>query len=130
MYKRQSYIQQAPPDFDKARNAFQKVINDTRGARTPTAGKCQLLIGETWLNQEQYATALKEYQKAYFNKAYSKETRSIGLFQAAGCEVQLQRFADARRDYEELIRDFPNSRYAADARKRLERLRAESGAGL
>ena len=125
-----SYIQQAPPDFDKARNAFQKVINDTRGARTPTAGKCQLLIGETWLNQEQYATALKEYQKAYFNKAYSKETRSIGLFQAAGCEVQLQRFTDAKRDYEELIRDFPNSRYAADARKRLERLRAESGAGL
>lgn len=125
-----SYLQEAPPDFDKARAAFQKVINDNRGSRTPTAGKCQILIGETWLNQEQHARALKEYQKAYFNKAYPVDVRAAGLYQAAGCEQVLQRSSDAKKSFEDLIRDFPNTRYAAEARKRIQQLRAGSGAGL
>lgn len=115
-----TYLNEA--SFDKARESFRKVTADGFGRGTATAGKCQLLLGETWLNQQQYAKALKEYQKAYLLYDGLPKIQAAGLFQAAGCEEKLKRSTNALKSYEELVEKFPNSSFAADAKQKIKKL--------
>ena len=117
-----SWLQQAPPDFDKAREAFARVIGDKNGRRTPTAARSQLLIGDTWVNQDQHAKALPEYQKVYYNYAGQPRLQAAGLFQAAACEEALGQTADALQSYKTLVDEFPASEYAERARARIREL--------
>ena len=50
-------------DFEKARTAFERVIDDRWGRRTETAAKCQFFIAETYLMQKDFHSAQREYFK-------------------------------------------------------------------
>lgn len=113
--------QQAPPDFDKAREYFGKVTADANGQGTETAARCQFLLAETLVMQSKLDEAVKEYLKVYFNYSY-EELRAQALFQAATCEANLQKTAAAIRDFKELIATFPNSELVPKAKEELGKL--------
>ncbi|MEQ9410372.1 MAG: tetratricopeptide repeat protein [Fuerstiella sp.] len=112
---------QAEPDFARARQYFTQVTQDEVGRGTETAARCQFLIAETLLLEGSLEAALKEYYRVYLSYAYD-DWRARGLYQAAGCERQLNQPQAAIRSYEDLIRDFPTSEFAAKAREKLQEL--------
>lgn len=122
-----SYFFEAPPNFDRAREYFSKAVSDPSGARTPTAAKCHLFIGDTWVRQQQHARALEAYQKVYFNFAGLPDLQAAGLFQAAGCEEALNQPANALKSYRDLVTEFPTSQFVEDAKKKIAALEADSG---
>lgn len=112
-----SYKNQAK--FDEARAAFERVIESKAGRRTETAAKSQLMIAETYFIQKDFKTALKEYLKVYHLYKFP-EWQAPALFQAALCDEELNQWRSATRTYEDLLREFPESEFAAQAKRRLE----------
>ncbi|MBS0203388.1 MAG: tetratricopeptide repeat protein [Planctomycetes bacterium] len=113
------YKQQAPPKFDEARKAFERVVADPIADRTETAAKSQFLIGETLFLQEQWAEAFLAYQKVVANYKFP-EWQSAALLQSGKCDEQQQQWKEAAATYRLLIKDYPKSMHTDDARQRLE----------
>ena len=113
------YKQQAPPKFDEARKAFERVLADPVAERTETAAKSQFLIGETLFLQEKWGEAFLAYQKVYANYDFP-EWQSAALLQSGKCDEQQQQWKEAAATYRLLIEKFPASTLAADAKLRLE----------
>lgn len=113
------YKQQAPPRFDEARKAFERVLADPVAERTETAAKSQFLIGETLFLQEKWADAFLAYQKVFANYDFP-EWRAAALLQSGKCDEQQQQWKEAAATYRLLLEKFPNSTHAADAKVRLE----------
>ena len=113
-----SYKNQPLPKFAEAREAFQKSIDSPNGRRTKTAAKSQLFIGDTFFLQKKYAEALLAYLKVY-NLYKFPDHQAAGLFQAAQCDEFLKDWKDAVSTYELLLKEFPRSEYAANAKLRL-----------
>ena len=86
-----------------------------------------MLIGDTWVNQQNYAKALPEYQKAYFNYVGLPDVQAPGLFQAAGCELKLLQNKNALKSYKDLVTEFPTSSYAKEAQTKIDQLKTASG---
>ncbi len=114
--------------WDEARAAFDRVINSNDGTRTPTACKAQFLKGETFLFQKNFKDAHEAFQRVmvlYSGKEFGaefNEWRATATYQAGQCEESMQQLYDAKRTYQLLIREFPQSEYAAKAKERLVKL--------
>ena len=114
--------QQAPPDFVKAREYFQRVTGDPQAEGTETSARCQFLMAETYLMESNHETAAKEYFKVYLNYAGHDELRAQALFQGASCQVALKKTELAIRDFKELIQKFPTSNLVNMANEELKKL--------
>lgn len=112
---------QAAPDFEKSRDYLLRVTKDDVSRGTKTAAKCQFLIAETYLLQQDTKTALREYLRVYINYAYD-DWRAPALFQAALCEEELGNQQAARKSLNDVITEFPGSAMAERARDRLKEL--------
>ncbi|MEY2724426.1 MAG: hypothetical protein RLZZ458_293, partial [Planctomycetota bacterium] len=112
---------QPPPDFDKSRDYFSKAIADPIGKGTETAARCQLQIAETWILQNLLEDAAREYFKVFLNYRYD-DLRAQALYQAAVCEARLKKTEAAVRDFQELIKTFPNSEMVPKAQQQLKDL--------
>ena len=112
---------QAEPDFDKAIEYFRKVTQDEHGRGTATAARCQFMIAETYLLQKDYSNARKEFYRVYLTYEYD-EWQARALFQAAGCELALDRKSEAARNYKDLIKEFPESELVSRAEEQLKAL--------
>lgn len=108
--------------FDEARAVFKQVIDDPNGAKTETAAKAQLMIAETYLHQKDYKTALEHYLRVYLLYKYP-EWQAPALLQAGRCDAQLGQWSKAVADYESLLKEFPQSKEAAEAKPLLEQAR-------
>ncbi|MCA9082627.1 MAG: tetratricopeptide repeat protein [Planctomycetaceae bacterium] len=117
--------QQSPPDFERSRDYFTRVINDESGKGTETAATSQFMIAETYLLQNDYEKAVKEYYRVYVTYPQS-DWRARGLYQAAGCEVKLGHVESAVRSYSDLLKEFPTSELASQAKTRLHELTAKT----
>jgi len=113
------YKQQAPPKFEEARKAFERVLADPQAERTETAAKSQFLIGETLFLQEKWAEAFLAYQKVFANYNFP-EWQAAALLQSGKCDEQQQQWKEAAGTYRLLIDKFPKSTHAADAKQRLD----------
>lgn len=118
-----SYKQQA--DFPKARAALQSVLDNKLAFRTQTAAKSRFLIAETYFLEEKWEEAFLDYLKVVDSYDFP-EWQSAALLQSGKCEEQLKRWKDAVTTYEELIRKYPDSEHAAEAKKRLEAAKARA----
>ena len=105
-------------EFTEAREAFQKVISDTSGRRTPTAAKSQFLMAETYLVEKNYQAALLEYLKVDIQYDYP-EWRAPAKFQTGMCHEALMEWPKAAKTYQDLIKTFPDSEFAPKASERL-----------
>ena len=104
--------------FKDARAAFGRVITHEKGRRTATAAKCQFLIAETHLMQEDYKAAREAYYRVDSLYAYP-EWQAPALYMAGQCEEKLKDFKSAAKAYADLIKRFKTSPYAAKAKPRL-----------
>ena len=112
---------QAPPDFPRARQYLQQVTSDDKVQGTETAARSQFLIAETYLLQEAYDEAAREYHRVHL--VYTvPEWQARSLFQAGRCEERLGRNADALRSYQDLIDEFPRHELATKAQERIREL--------
>jgi cellulose synthase operon protein C len=108
--------------WDKAIAAFQRVIDNRQEEEDETAAKSRLMIAECWFLQKNFAEARKDYLKV--STLYDKlpEWAAPALFQVGQCEEQLKRPKEAVKTYGDLIANYPRSKYAAEAKKRLDEL--------
>lgn len=104
--------------FADAIVAFESATKDEFGEKTQTAAKCQFLIGETLLLQKKYKPALEAYLKVYLLYQFP-QWQAPALYQAGQCDEALEQWQKALTSYEDLLRDFPESPYAAQAKKRI-----------
>ena len=111
--------------FDEARAAFKQAIDDPNGTRTETAAKAQLMLAETYYFQKDYKTALENYLRVYLLYKYPA-WQAPALFQAGACDEQLGEWAKAVADYESLLKEFPQTQWAEDAKPRLEAARQKA----
>lgn len=112
---------QAPPDFALARQYFQEVTSDESVQGTETAARSQFLIAETYLLQQDFENAAREYHRVHL--IYSvPEWQARSLFQAAACEERLNKPTEAIRSYSELADQFPNHDLVTKAKERLQAL--------
>jgi TolA-binding protein len=123
-----SYKNRPMPDFAKAREAFQAVLDDPAARDTETAAKSQLMIAETYWLQKDYKQAQEAYLKVYLLYDFP-QWQAPALFQAAACDEQLNQWSKAAKAYEELLQKFPESEMAAKAEARLRLARQKASAG-
>lgn len=117
---------QAPPDFSRARQYLQAVTSDEKVQGTETAARSQFLIAETYLLEESYENAAREYHRVHL--IYNvPEWQARSLFQAAACEERLGRKEEAIRSYDELLADFPTHELVPKAKERLQSLKLSDG---
>lgn len=105
-------------DFQGARDAYLRVIRSPAGAKTETAAMAQWMIGETYFHQKNYEAALREYLKVEILYAYPI-WQAAGLLQAGKCRDLLGESQEADKLYARLMKDYPGTRWAAEAGRRL-----------
>ena len=108
--------------FDEARAAFSRVLNSETGVRTETACKSQFLIGETYLLQKNFKAAHESFQKVYILYPTFPDWQAPALYQVATCEEDLKQTTEAITSYKTLIKEFPQSPFAAQSKERLAKL--------
>lgn len=117
---------QAPPDFARSRQYLQAVTSDEKVQGTETAARSQFLIAETYLLQESYENAAREYHHVHL--IYNvPEWQARSLFQAAACEERLGKTEEAIRSYDELLGEFPTHDLVPKAKERLQSLKLTDG---
>ena len=114
-----SLKQQAPPKFDDARAAFERVIANSFAGRTETAAKAQFLIGETYFLQEKWSDASSAYQRVYSLYKFP-EWQASALLMSAKCDEAQNDWKPAVETYKLLVKEFPNSSVTDEAKVRLE----------
>jgi len=108
--------------FPEAREALQRAVKDPHGKLTESAAKSQFLIGDTYYWEKNYQEALREYMKVDIVYKFP-ELQASALYQAGVCQEELQRWKDAAKTYDEMLKKFPDSEHAAKARERLDIVR-------
>ena len=110
----------APPEFDKAREAYSAVISARKGG--DLAARAQFMRGETYFLQKNYREALREFLKA--DILYDAPSwQAAALLEAGKVYEQLDQWADAAETYERLRSKFPTDPNATQAQTRLDLVR-------
>lgn len=122
-----SYKQQAPPRFEDARAAFERVLADPAAFRTETAAKAQFMIGETYFFEEKWEQASTAYQKVYSNYKFP-EWQAAALLSSGKCDEAQNEWKLASGSYKLLLKEFSGSTVAEEARKRLDNAQKRAGA--
>lgn len=104
--------------FDEAREAYARVIESPLGAKTETAARAQWMIGESYFHQKNFAAALREYLRVDILYAFPT-WQAAALLQAGKCQEALGAPSEARALYERVLKNHSDTRFAADAARRL-----------
>jgi len=111
-----------------ARAAFERVLKDPNAKLSETAAKSQFLLADTYLQEKNFQTALKEYLKVDILYKFP-DLQAAALYQAGVCHEELQKWKDAARTYDEMLRRFPKHEHAGLARERLDAVRKRLASG-
>jgi TolA-binding protein len=117
----------AEADLVSARAMFAKALAAPRAAKSETAAMANFMMAETYFHQEDFGSALGEYQKVQRASDFPR-WQAAALLQAAKCHESLGRWTDAVHDYDDLLREFANSSLADEARSRVESARRHAQA--
>jgi TolA-binding protein len=112
-------------EFDKARDAYERVIRSPTGSRTETAAMAQWMIGETYFLQKEYAEAIKAYHRVEGLYAFP-QWQSAALLQAGKCHEMLGQWKDAESLYSQIVNDYQETDYLDEASRRLRVARQRS----
>ena len=104
--------------FSEAREAFTRVVRSTTGGRTETAAMAQWMIGESYFHQKEYREAVRAYHRVVSLHTYP-HWQAAALLQAGKCHEQSGEWREAVTLYTQLLRDYPETTYAAEASQRL-----------
>ena len=112
----------AQADFEAARRMYEKVIRSARGGKTETAAMAQWMTGESYFHQKNYHAAVKEYLRLEILYAYPI-WQSGELLQAGKCYELLGQWKEAADQYDRLLKVYPKTTFADEARRRLQAAR-------
>lgn len=112
--------------FPEARAAFQRTLDDPQSTGKEIAAKAQFLIAETYYLSEQWPAAFLEYQKVYANHRFP-EWQAAALLQSAKCDEQRGQWKAAAATYGLLLKEFPQSTHANEARERQKAAKTRAG---
>ncbi len=107
----------AQAEFEQAREAYGKAIEASHGRNSETAAMAQCMTGESYFHQEEFAAALAQYRKV--EQYPYPRWQAAALVQAGKCHELLGHPRDAVEAYRRLIKEFPDSPFAAEATRRL-----------
>ncbi len=105
--------------FDEARNAFTRVVHSAAGGKTETAAMAQWMIGDSYFQQENYASALREYMRVEILYPYP-HWQAAALLQAGKCYEKLGQSREAAELYARMMEKYPQTEFTADASQRLQ----------
>jgi TolA-binding protein len=105
-------------ELEAARKAFRQVIDSLDGSDTETAAMAKWMIGQTYLDEKNYALAAGHYRRMGDECAFAA-WRAEALLQAGNCYERLDKWEDAWQMYTQLMKGFPNTDYARRAASRL-----------
>ena len=105
-------------EFAAAREAYNRVIRSTTGAKTETAAMAQWMIGETFFHQESFDEAVAAYLRVEILYDWPK-WQAGALLQAAKCQEMLGQYQQAIETYDRLIKTYPDSEFTEEAKQRL-----------
>ena len=105
--------------FDEARQHLKLVVESKASEKTELAAKAQLRIGDSYLEQKNYESAVLNYEKVYTNFPFA-EWRAPALHQIGWCDMTQKDWAKAKSAFEKLISEFPDSEEAKKAAIKLE----------
>ncbi|QDU93363.1 tetratricopeptide repeat protein [Lignipirellula cremea] len=112
-------------DFEKARQAYQRVLRSPVGGATETAARAQWMIGETYFIQKNYQAAIAAYERVDVKFDYP-QWRAAALLQSGKCHEISNRYDDAVRIYAQLLKEHPDTRFTQEASQRLSVARRRS----
>ena len=115
---------QALPKFDDARAAFDYVIKARPG--TELAARAQLMRGETFFHQKDYAEAVREFLKVAVLYKNAPRWQALALLEAGKVEELRGRWSDAADLYEKLRTKFPDDPNVPEANRRFEQAKAKT----
>jgi len=115
--------------FSEAREAFGRVLANPGEERTEVEARSQFMIAETYLAEQKYESAEKEYILVELYQYPVWQARAA--YQQGACLEALKQIDKAVERYEVLLQKWPDSEQAAMARSRLEALgkKVESTSG-
>jgi TolA-binding protein len=113
--------------FDEARVFYAKVTQSPHGGKTETAAMAQWMIGESYFHQQDYATAVKEYLRVEILYAYPK-WQAAALVQAGKAYESDGQWQEAIKLYTQVLRQYGQTDYAAEASTRLRVVQQRAGA--
>jgi TolA-binding protein len=101
-------------EFDKARQHLKLVVESKASEKSALAAKAQFLIGECFLSQKKYESAVLEYHKVYALYPFP-EWQAPALHQIAQCDMVMNEWMKAKSTLDTLIKEFPDSEQARQA---------------
>jgi TolA-binding protein len=101
-------------EFDKAREAYRRVIRSPGGAKTQTAANAQLLTAETYFHQKNFESALREYLKVEMLYAFPA-VQAAALLQAGKCYEALHEWKQAAEAYTRVVKSYGQTSFAKEA---------------
>ncbi len=104
--------------YDEAVAAYEKVTARHQGA---TAARAQFQIGQCLFAQKKYEPAIRELLKVDILYAYP-EWSAAALYEAGRCFVQLNDPAQARQQFNNVVENFKDTKWAEMAGKQLAEL--------
>lgn len=115
--------------YPEAREAFERVIQDSHGKSTETAAKSQFMIADTYVHQKNFEAALKEFLKVEILYKFP-EWQAPALYQAGVCQEALGQWKEAGRTYDEILKNYAgNGEIASRARDGRARVRKQLASG-
>jgi TolA-binding protein len=108
----------AEADFERARESFEAVIRSPAGGRTETAAMAQWMIGESYLQQKNYAEAIKAYHRVEVLFPFPR-WQAAALLQAGKCHELLGQWGESIGLYDQLIKEYPHTQFVDDASQRI-----------
>jgi len=112
--------------FDESRAAFQRVLDDPHARRTATAARAQYELAQTYFLQERWEEARTEAFKVYTLYKFP-EWQAPALFMAALSDEALGERQKAASAFADVVKEFPDTPYADQAREKLAKLGRKSG---
>lgn len=113
-------------ELDRARESFARCLSNRAADDSEVGTLARFMTGETYFLQRRYAEAIAEYDR--IRSPQNTHWQAAALLQRGKCREQMNQIAEARADYDALLRDFADSAFAAEARSRLEACVARSAA--
>ncbi len=114
----QGWAQQNLGKLDEALALYRQVITKTN---LEPAARAQFMIGEIQFQQKKHDEAVKSFYKVIYGYGYPR-WQADATYEAARCFEVLGKKAQALKQYEKLVSDFPKSDKISLAKERIEEL--------
>jgi TolA-binding protein len=112
--------------FNESRAALERVLNDPNARRTSTAARAQYEIAQTYYLQERWEEARTAAFKVYTLYKFP-EWQAPALFMAGLSDEALGERQKAASAFADVVKEFPETQYAQQAREKLAKLGKKNG---